>query len=104
MLKFILKETGVEEKEAHEAENRAQHLYEDSMQSLKDDEKDMQDSLATLNEELTEAEELRAKKSEDKKTTEDEKAALVEALKQLKPGCDFITENIDERKANRVTE
>eukprot|EP00928_Gymnodinium_smaydae_P008516 TRINITY_DN130_c0_g2_i1.p1 TRINITY_DN130_c0_g2~~TRINITY_DN130_c0_g2_i1.p1 ORF type:complete len:742 (+),score=225.90 TRINITY_DN130_c0_g2_i1:64-2226(+) len=49
MLKFILGETKKEETAAHQDETDAQHSYEDSMQSLKDDEAKAVSALAGLN-------------------------------------------------------
>merc|ERR1719272_762104 len=104
MLKFILKETGVEESEAHGKEKRAQALYEDSMTDLKADEAASQKSVARLTKSLADNELELSQKQTDRTDTKAEKKALEEALAKIKPGCDFITSNIDDRKANRVTE
>merc|ERR1740116_774108 len=90
MLEHILKETKTEETVAHDDELKAQHDYEDSM--------------TKLNVDLAEAEEeLLGKKAEHKATVAEEEAIEAYLLK-IKPGCDFITENIDTRKANRKDE
>jgi len=104
MLEFILDETKKEETEAHSDEETAQHDYEDSMTDLKSEEADLEETLATLHETLAaKVEELFQKKEEHKVTTE-EKEAIEEYLLKIKPGCDFITENFDERETNRATE
>merc|ERR1712222_146250 len=75
-------------------------MGEDSMTSLKKEEKELQENLAKLRVTLAETEEgLLGKKSEHKATVE-EKEAIEAYLLKIKPGCDFITENIDTRIAN----
>jgi len=104
MLEFILQNTGKEEDAAHEAEKTAQHAYEDSMQLLKDGEATLESNLAQLRKSLAEKEEELLGKQKDLKATTDEKEAIEAYLEQIKPGCDFITTNIGDRKANRVIE
>jgi len=104
MLEFILDETKKEETEAHSDEETAQHDYEDSMTDLKAEEADLEETLATLHETLAaKVEELFQKKEEHKATTT-EKESIEAYLLKIKPGCDFITENFDERETNRATE
>jgi len=104
MLEFILEETKKEETEAHSDEENSQHDYEDSMTDLKDEEAELEETLATLHETLAaKVEELFQKKEEHKATTT-EKEAIEAYLLKIKPGCDFITENFDERESNRATE
>mmetsp|Transcript_96605 Transcript_96605/g.273190 ORF Transcript_96605/g.273190 Transcript_96605/m.273190 type:complete len:746 (-) Transcript_96605:89-2326(-) len=104
MLEFILGETKKEEREAHEAEEQSQHGYEDSMQQLKGEEQRLEQSLASLRLSLAQAEKELLGKQADLKATVAEKEAIEAYLLQIKPGCDFITENIGLRKANRVAE
>jgi hypothetical protein len=104
MLEFILTNTKTEEKNAHQDENTAQHAFEDSMQSLKDEAAMLAESLASLKlESATKQKELLGKEEDLKATTKD-KAAIEEYLLQIKAGCDFITTNLEQRKANRVEE
>merc|ERR1719384_2609163 len=104
MIEHILKETKAEEAAAHDDELKAQHDYEDSMTELKEEQKKLQENLAKLRVTLAETEEeLLGKKSEHKATVE-EKEAIEAYLLKIKPGCDFITENIDTRIANRKDE
>jgi len=104
MLEFILDETKKEETEAHSDEETAQHDYEDSMTDLKDEEASLEETLATLHETLAAKEEELFQKREEHKATTKEKESIEAYLLKIKPGCDFITENFDEREANRATE
>jgi len=104
MLEFILDETKKEETEAHSDEETAQHDYEDSMTDLKAEEADLEETLATLHETLAAKEEELFQKKEEHKATTEEKESIEAYLLKIKPGCDFITENFDERETNRATE
>jgi len=104
MLEHILKETKTEETVAHDDELKAQHDYEDSMTKLKEEQKKLEESLAQLKVDLAEAEEELLGKKAEHKATVAEKEAIEAYLLKIKPGCDFITENIDTRKANRKDE
>lgn len=104
MLEHILTGTQTEEKEAHEAEKTAQHAFEDSMTSLKEEEKELQENLAKLRVTLAETEEELLGKKAEHKATVAEKEAIEAYLLKIKPGCDFITENIETRIANRKDE
>jgi len=104
MIEHILKETKAEEAAAHDDELKAQHDYEDSMTKLKEEQKELEESLAQLKVDLAEAEEELLGKKAELKATVAEKEAIEAYLLKIKPGCDFITENIDTRKANRKDE
>merc|ERR1740116_831178 len=104
MLEHILKETKTEETVAHDDELKAQHDYEDSMTKLKEEQKKLEESLAQLNVDLAEAEEELLGKKAEHKATVAEKEAIEAYLLKIKPGCDFITVNIDTRIANRKDE
>jgi len=104
MLEFILSNTKKEEQAAHQAENDAQHAFEDSMTQLKTQEQDLQTSLVNLKLSLAEKSKELLGKEDDLKATTKEKETLEAYLEKIKPGCDFITLNIDARKGNRVTE
>merc|ERR1719217_121079 len=97
-------ETAKEEKEAMKVENAAQHAFEDTMTDLKKEEADLEKSLAELSKTLAEKKEELFNKEEELKKTKDEKKKLEECLDDIKPGCDFITENYEDRKKNRETE
>jgi len=104
MLEFILDETKKEETEAHSDEENSQHDYEDSMTDLKDEEATLESSLATLHETLAAKEEELFQKKEEHKATTEEKESIEAYLLKIKPGCDFITTNFDERETSRATE
>merc|ERR1719321_2477135 len=93
MLGFILEETHAEEKQAHTDEEASQHAFEDEMTDLKDEEGSTLESIAALEEAPI-----------DLEKTSKEKKALERYIAKIKPGCDFITENIDTRKDNRKAE
>merc|ERR1719331_2141566 len=104
MLEFILEETKKEETEAHSDEENSQHSYEDSMADLKERETDAEKTLVSLRESLAQKEEDLLMRKKELKKTEGEKEALENYLAKIKPGCDFITENFDEREDNRASE
>merc|ERR1719299_285596 len=104
MLKFILEETHAEEKQAHTDEEASQHAFEDEMTDLKEDEGTTLESIASLEEELAATEKTLEETTIDLEKTSKEKKALERYLLKIKPGCDFITENIDTRKENRAAE
>jgi len=104
MLAFILKNTKAEEDQAHSDEMDGQHTYEDDMTGLTDSQGTLQGTLASVKKELAQKEKDLKLKQKEHKATSKEKAALEKYLVDIKPGCDFITENIDTRKANRAEE
>merc|ERR1719401_1888717 len=104
MLEFIVENTKKEETAAHDSEVSAQHDYETSMDDLKKEEASLQENLAKLQESLSEKEELLEGKKKELETTTKEKEAVEAYLVEIKPGCDFIMDNIDTRKTNRATE
>merc|ERR1719428_1772163 len=74
------------------------------MTELKKQEADDQETLASLNKELAETQAELLEKKEELAKTETEKKRLEDYLEDIKPGCDFITENFDQREENRATE
>merc|ERR1719379_2948678 len=104
MLGFILEETKKEEKQAHTDEEEAQKTFEDTMNDLKTQEAACLETIADLTEELASTEKSLEETTIDLQKTSKEKRALERYLLKIKPGCDFITENIDTRKDNRAAE
>merc|ERR1719299_189495 len=104
MLGFILEETHAEEKQAHTDEEASQHTFEDTMTDLKDQEGTTLETIASLEEQLAATEKTLEETTIDLEKTTKEKKALERYLAKIKPGCDFITENIDTRKSNREAE
>merc|ERR1719380_383847 len=74
------------------------------MTTLKDNQKDMEDQLVELKETLAEKEKSLFNKQTDLKDTKHAKKAIEKYLKEIKPGCDFITKNYDDREENRRIE
>merc|ERR1719409_1021099 len=104
MLGFILEETKKEEKQAHTDEEEAQKTFEDTMNGLKTQEAACLDEIADLTDSLASTEKSLEETTIDLQKTTKEKIALEKYLLKIKPGCDFITENIDTRKDNRAAE
>jgi len=104
MLGFILEETKKEEKTAHSDEEEAQKTFEDTMNDLKTQEAACLETIADLNENLASTEKTLEETQIDLEKTTKEKVAIEKYLLKIKPGCDFITENIDTRKDNRAAE
>merc|ERR1719506_2359090 len=104
MLGFILEETKKEEKQAHTDEEEAQKTFEDTMNDLKTQEAACLETIADLTESLASTEKTLEETQIDLEKTTKEKKALERYLLKIKPGCDFITENIDTRKSNREAE
>lgn len=104
MLDFILTSTRAEETAAHDAEVSAQHAYEDSMTGLKTTEGTLQGSLEATKLSIAQKEMDLDSKRKEHAASSKEKAALEKYLVEIKPGCDFITSNLAERKANRIDE
>jgi len=104
MLEFILKETKAEEKAAHDDELTAQHAYEDAMSELTKQEGEMKTILTDIETDLAQKTRDLQVKQKNRNTVHKEKVALEKYLEDIKPGCDFITTNIDTRKAHRQEE
>merc|ERR1719453_2057063 len=104
MLGFILEETKKEEKQAHTDEEEAQKTFEDTMNDLKTQEAACLETIADLNENLASTEKTLKETQIDLEKTTKEKKAIEKYLLKIKPGCDFITENIDSRKDARTKE
>jgi chromosome segregation ATPase len=104
MLEFILSETNKEEMQAHKDEEKSQADYEDSMTKLKKEEAAAEKSLAGLQSDLATAQKDLLDAQEDLKATTEDKESIEVYLLKIKPGCDFITTNYDDRVANRKTE
>jgi len=104
MLNFIKDETEKERKLIQTDEDDAQSNFDSSIETLEGELETLQDSLSSLNEELAEKKKTLSTKKVDLKDTKHAKEAIEKYIKELEPGCDFITENIDLRNENRETE
>merc|ERR1719277_1514043 len=74
------------------------------MDELKVTQDGLEKSLASLKATLAEKKKTLMEKDRDLEKTKAEKAALEAYLVKIKPGCDFIIENLDLRVSNRATE
>lgn len=104
MLETVLGETTAEEMLAHKTEGDGQAAFEDSMKLLTDQEAAVAKTIADSKVLLAQAETDLKNKIAELESTETEHKAIVNYLSQIKPTCDFITINLDKRKASRVTE
>merc|ERR1719191_936747 len=89
---------------AHSQEEEAQGAYEDSMTDLKTQEADLEKSIAELTKTLAEKKKELNVKQAERKEAKKEVRRLEKYMEKIKPGCDFIEENIDKRKADRKAE
>merc|ERR1719405_479814 len=64
----------------------------------------MQDTIADLSEQLAEKEKTLAEMNEDLTKTLAEHKAVEKYLLKIKPGCDYITDNIETRNEHRAAE
>merc|ERR1719440_12150 len=104
MLSFILDETKAEEKTAHETEEKAQAEYEDTMTDLKANEDEYLATVASTEQTLAEKEKDRTERRMNLDATKKDKKAIEKYLLSIKPGCDFMDENLDARKESRRAE
>jgi len=104
MLDFIIGETKKEEDAAHEAETASVAAYEEMMQTLKEEEATLLESLVTLKKTLADKELELESQREALEVATREKAAIEKYLASIKPGCDFIVTNHDLRSSNRAQE
>jgi len=104
MLAFIKKETKAEEDAAHEEEEKAQHDYENQMEELTASLAELQSDLAKMQGELAENELSLENERIELEKTEKAKLAIERYLEKIKPGCDFIDENLELRNTAREDE
>merc|ERR1719161_2436185 len=104
MLKFILSETEREEKTAHETEEKAQASYEDEMNRLAEEERAFLEVIVRTEADLAEKEKLLVEKTANHDETVKDKKSALAYLQSIKPGCDFIDQNLDVRKESRRAE
>merc|ERR1719436_1515817 len=74
------------------------------MARLKKEQADAEAKLAKLQDELAQAQKDLGEARRDLKKTEAEKAAVERYLAEIKPGCDFIVDNLDFRQRRRFEE
>jgi len=103
-LDLISTEAAEEEKQAHADELSAQHAYEDAMDTLVGDEKQLRQTLAATQKTLAEKKVTKLEKEKEKATEEERIVATKAYQADIFPGCNFILTNYDTRVANRLTE
>merc|ERR1719482_2592099 len=104
MLTFIAKETTDEKENAISNEENAVKTFGESMASLKTSEEGYMEDLEKFNLDLATFQKELEEAREDSSSTTAEKEAIENYLAQIKPGCDFITQEYSARKAAREAE
>lgn len=104
LIEGIKEDTAKEEEAADKAEKEALEAYEKSMADLADEQKTLEETIATLEGNIAKAEVDKANAEQDLKKTTAALDKVVAYLAQIKPGCDFIDENLDLRKKSRAAE
>jgi len=103
-LQFIAEETQKEETAAHEAEEEAQHAFEDSMKELKEEQAKYEKTIVDLKEDLAQAEKELGERKIELEKTQAELKGIEKYLEDIKPGCDYIEKNHEKRTENRKKE
>jgi len=104
MVEFILSETKKEEHAGHAAEDESQQSFEASMTTLKSQETELGEILASKQLELSDKKEDLLGKEDDLKATVGVKEKIEAYLEDIKAGCDFIVNNLANRQASRQEE
>merc|ERR1719238_1729230 len=104
MLKFIAGETADEKKTAIDTEDSAQDTFDGEMKTAKDAEQGMMKAIDGFKLDLANTEKSIEEASAELSTTTDEHTATVKYLDDIEPGCTFIQQNYDGRKAARDAE
>jgi hypothetical protein len=104
MLNFIAGETAEEKKTAVDTEDSAQGTFDDEMKTAKEAEQGMMTAIDGFKLDLANTEKSLQEASAELATTTDEHDATVQYLADIEPGCTFIQQNYDGRKAAREAE
>jgi hypothetical protein len=104
LLDTILEEVSKERADAVTAENEAIAAFEAELASLKSRQEAEEALLADTEVALATATESRASEKKVLASSETELEQTENYLAEIKPGCDFIQDNISTRKSNRSTE
>jgi len=100
----IHRETIQEEEQAHTDESNSQHEYEGQMVGLTDLQRELEETISSLEGQKAEDEATKLAKSQELEKTTKDRDMILAYLDQIRPGCDFIQKNIDTRKAQREAE
>merc|ERR1719375_833046 len=104
MLNFIAGETAEEKKTAIDTEDSAQSTFDDEMKTAKEAEQGMMTAIDGFKLDLANTEKSLQEASAELATTTEEHDATVQYLADIEPGCTFIQQNYDGRKAAREAE
>lgn len=104
LLKAVLDDTAKEEADAHKAEQDAQIDFEDRLALLTRSAEELGKTITDTEKAIADAKVKVTENKEMKADAEKEKKSIEEYLEDIKPQCDFITKNLDQRKANRAGE
>jgi len=104
MITYIYDKTVEEEHDVHDVEEADQHSFQDEMAELKSEEQSIKDSITDMEDEIAEKENNIEETHKEREATELEQKNTERYIEEIKPGCDFIDENIETRKENRAAE
>merc|ERR1719399_1258071 len=104
LIEQIRDDTAKEEEEAHTAEEESVKVYEETMKDLTEEQATLEDTIESLEASIAQAEKDLALANQDLKKTTSALEKVVAYLAQIKPGCDFIDENLEHRKKARSAE
>merc|ERR1719311_1345477 len=104
MLNFIASETAEEKKTAIDTEESAVDTFDGEMKTAKDAEKGMVEAIDGFELDLANTEKSLEEANAELASTTDEHTATVAYLDDIEPGCTFIQQNYDGRKAAREAE
>jgi septal ring factor EnvC (AmiA/AmiB activator) len=104
MLKFVRTKTVEQKKTSFEGEGKAMKDHVDTMKKSVDSEEASQRTLVSLQGELTDAETSLENSEKGLQEVEKNIQDANDYLAKIAPGCDFIKDNIVDRKKNRVAE
>eukprot|EP00933_Yihiella_yeosuensis_P071758 TRINITY_DN799_c0_g1_i1.p1 TRINITY_DN799_c0_g1~~TRINITY_DN799_c0_g1_i1.p1 ORF type:complete len:712 (+),score=227.10 TRINITY_DN799_c0_g1_i1:94-2136(+) len=104
MLENIQKDAASEESLAHKSEGAAQAAFEDSMRLLTEQAASLRKSIKENKVAVATAEQDHISREKERDATEKELDAVTAFLHEIKPNCDFMEANYENRKASRVKE
>jgi len=104
LLETIIGEIADEKSTAESEETESITAYDNQMKELKETQTSLEKTLADTEMELSEATTTHTTKTQELKDTNTELTQTNNYLADILPGCTYIQDNIDTRKANRATE
>lgn len=104
LMQTMLDDTAKEEAQAHQDEQTAQALYEDSMKLATGEESHLGELILSQKKQIAEANIALDEGQVALAEAEKLKASAEKYLAEIKKGCDFIIKNFDARATNRVGE